>query len=108
MRKPVAPSERRDDVALLLAAGGATLLFAGAGIGPSTSVAVASAFVAAGAALFVALILWERGRRDALMPVSQLATTFPIIGALGTIGGTMIYTAIFTTGLLVLERLDGR
>lgn len=79
------PADRRapwDVVALVLAAGGCFAAFFGAGVleGQGSASAAALVPLGLGVALVVVLIVHQYRSKHPLMPVKQIATTFPVTG----------------------------
>jgi MFS family permease len=92
-RPALAPDDPPDPAAIVLPALGTVALFAGSGLlrngGPAG--AVAPWLIGAGLALYVTLLRVERSNDKPLLPVRQLETAFPLVGAIGTIVGNAAY-----------------
>lgn len=104
---PLNPGARIDATALLLSAGGAGLSFVGVGALMSYGAASPAFYVSVPLGLFmlVALVVLEGARRDPLMPVKPLTTTFPVMGILAAIISGAAFTGLVELTLLFLERV---
>ena len=108
-KEPLNPGARIDTTALLLSAGGAGLTFVGVGalLGAGAGSPAFYVPVSLGLIMLAALVVLEGVRREPLMPVVPLTTTFPVMGILAAIISGAAFTALVELTLLFLERVRG-
>lgn len=108
-REPLNPGARIDASALLLSAGGVGFTFVGVGSLLGAGAGSPAFYVPAslGLVMLVVLVILEGTRREALMPVRPLTTTFPVMGILAAVISGAAFTALLELTLLFLERVRG-
>ena len=108
-KAPLNPGAQIDVPALLLSAGGAGLSFAGVGALAGAGAGSPAFYlpVSSGLLMLVALVVVEGVRREPLMPVRPLTTTFPVMGILAAIISGAAFTGLVELTLLFLERVRG-
>ncbi|HZO33768.1 MAG TPA: MFS transporter [Gaiellaceae bacterium] len=107
-QEPQDPDAPWDWIALALAAGGCVAAFFGAAEleihGHATTLALATLF--AGIAAVVALLVHQYREQNSLMPVEQLATTFPVFGILIALTASACAFGLMDLTLTAREQAD--
>ena len=103
------PGARIDVTAILLSISGTGLVFFGVGqlMRSGWGSPIFYVPLAAGLLLLVALIVLERFRDEALMPVGPLTTTFPVMGILAAIISGAAFTGLLELTIQFLEKVRG-
>ena len=108
-REALNPGAKVDVSALLLSISGTGLTFFG--VGQLMRAGWGSpgfyAPLAAGLSLLIVLVVLERYRGEALMPVGPLTTTFPVMGILAAIISGAAFTGLLELTVLFLEKVRG-
>ena len=108
-KDPLNPGAPIDTPALLLSAGGAGFSFVGVGAlqGSGAGSPVFYVPVSIGLLMLVALVVLEGVRKEPLMPVRPLTTTFPVMGILAAIISGAAFTGLVELTLLFLKLVRG-
>lgn len=108
-REPQGGDQPVDWFALIAAATGSVLIYAGIGALAGNSLADpwATAPFAAGILAYVALIIGEARMRHPLIPVRKLVTSLALVGTIATVIGSAAFSALTQSFSLTLLRVDG-
>jgi MFS family permease len=111
-QEPQAPDAPIDLVAMVLAGGGCAAAFFGASYLTGHRLLSAAVIVPllAGVAMIAALLAWEHGTPDPLMPVQRLASTFPLCGILVAMvagAGSVAFVELAQTALEARKAAPG-
>ncbi len=103
------PGAKVDVSAIVLSISGTGLAFFGVGWLMRSGWGSPGFYVplAAGLLLLGTLVVLERFRREALMPVGPLTTTFPVMGILAAIISGAVFTGLLELTILFLEKVRG-